>query len=141
MRKFLAAAAAMLLFAGIVYGQTLEKGGVLALHHYQFTLNTGVTIDQYFDFLSDKLMPEMQKVFKTKYPFKILKGIGENNQHEYAMVSYYDSLEVFRSYWNDDGTPTEKGAAAMAKVSPLIEQLNAMGTYTMVPGDWLILDR
>ena len=141
MKKFLAAAAAMLLFAGIVYGQTLEKGGVLTLHHYQFTLNTGVTMDQYFDFMSDNLMPEMQKVFQTKFPVKILKGIGENNQHEYAMVSYWDSLEAFRSYWNDDGTPTEKGAAAMAKISPLIEQLNAMGTYTMVPGDWLILDR
>jgi len=140
MKKFLAAVA-ILLFAGVSFGQTVEKGGVLALHHYQITFATGVTFDQYFDFMTDKLLPEMQKAFKAKEPSKILKGIGVNNQHEYAILSYWESLEGFRAYWNDDGTPTEKGAAAMAKVQPLIEKLNAMGTFTMVPGDWLILDR
>jgi len=134
-------ALAFVLFAGVAFGQTLEKGGVLALHHYQITLAPGVTIDQYFDFMTDKLMPEMQKAFQSKISSKILKGIGENNQHEYAILSYWESLEGFRTYWNDDDTPTEKGAAAMAKVQPLIEKLNAMGTYTMVPGDWLILDK
>ena len=141
MKKFLVAAAAMLLFAGVAFGQTIKEGGVLALHHYQITLATGVTMDQYFDFMTDKLLPEMQKAFQSKLPSKILKGIGENNQHEYAMLSYWESLEAFRTYWNDDGTPTEKGAAAMAKVQALIEKLNTMGTATMVPGDWLILEK
>lgn len=141
MRKFIAAAAAaMLLFAGVAFGQTIKQGEVIALHRYQITLNTGFTIDQYFDFMTDKLLPEMQKAFQSKVPSEILKGIGENNQHEYAVLSFWGTLEAFRTYWNDDGTPTEKGAAAMAKVTPLIEQLNAMGTYTMVPGDWLIMD-
>jgi len=132
---------AAILIAGFAYGQTLKKGGVVALHHYQITLATGVTMDQYFDFMTDKLLPEMQKAFQAKLPSKILQGIGVNNQHEYAILSYYESLEALRTYWNDDGTPTEKGAAAMAKVQPLIEKLNTLGTYTMVPGDWLILDK
>jgi hypothetical protein len=29
----------------------------------------------------------------------------------------------------------------MAQVQPLIEKMNAMGEYTQVPGDWLILDK
>jgi len=70
----------------------------------------------------------------------ILQGIGENNKHEYAMLIYWGSLENFHTYWNDDGTPTEKGAEAMAKVQPLLDELNKLGTYTSVPGDWLILD-
>jgi len=139
--KRLIIAFAAILIAGFAFGQTLEKGGVVALHHYQITFATGVTFDQYFDFMTDKLLPEMQKAFQSKIPSKILKGIGENNQHEYAILSYWESLEGFRTYWNDDGTPTEKGAAAMTKVQPLIEKLNALGTYTMVPGDWLILDK
>jgi len=141
MKKFLVAAVAMLLFAGLAFGQTIKQGGVLALHHYQITLATGVTMDQYFDFMTDKLLPEMQKAFQSERSSKILKGIGENNQHEYAILSYYESLEAFRTFWNDDGTPTEKGAAAMAKVQTLIEKINTMGTATMVPGDWLVLSK
>jgi len=50
-------------------------------------------------------------------------------------------VEVFLSYGNEDGTPTEKGAAAMAQIQPLIEKLNTLGESTQVPGDWLILDK
>ena len=131
---------AFVLFAGVAFGQTLEKGGVLALHHHQVTLAPGVTIDQYFDFMIDKVWPEMQKVFPNTTA-KILQGIGVNNQHEFGMLYYTESLEVFRTYWNDDGTPTEKGAAAMAQLQPLMEKLNELGTNTQVPGDWLILDK
>ena len=139
--KRLIIAFAAILIAGFAFGQTLEKGGVVALHHYQITLATGVTMDQYFDFMTDKLLPEIQKAFQAKLPSKILQGIGVNNKHEYAILSYWESLEGFRTCWNDDGTPTEKGAAALAKVQPLIEKLNTLGTYTMVPGDWLILEK
>jgi len=139
MRKLLIITA-LLLFAGLTFGQTLEKGGVLALHHNQITLATGVTIDQYFDFYVDNIVPEMLKVFPG-IEYKVLKGIGENNKHEYALLYYSESLEVFRTYWNDDGTPTEKGAAAMGTLQPLIEKWGALGETIQVPGDWLILDK
>jgi hypothetical protein len=139
--KKLIAAFAFILFAGLTFGQTLEKGGVLALHHHQVTLAPGVTIDQYFDFMVDNIVPKMQEVFPATTTGQILKGIGVNNQHEYALLYYWESLEVFRTYWNEDGTPTEKGAAAMAQLQPLVEKLNTMGESTQVPGDWLILDK
>ncbi len=82
----------------------------------------------------------MLKVFPG-IEYKVLKGIGVNNQHEYGLLYYTESLELFRTYWNDDGTPTEKGAAAMGNLQPLIEKLDAMGESVMVPGDWLILDK
>jgi hypothetical protein len=97
-------------------------------------------MDQYNDFVANKVIPAMQKAFHVKQPAKILQGIGVNNKHEYAMLMYWESLEAFRSYWNEDGTPTEKGTEAMAKVQPLIDELNKLGTYAQVPGDWLILD-
>jgi hypothetical protein len=139
MRKLLIITA-FLLFAGLTFGQTLEKGGVLSLHHNQVTLAAGVTIDQYIDFYVDNIVPEMLKVFPG-IEYKVLKGIGVNNQHEYGLLYYTESLEVFRTYWNDDGTPTEKGAAAMGTLQPLIEKLNALGETIQVPGDWLILDK
>lgn len=137
--KKLIIAVAIILVAGVAFGQTLKKGGVLALHHHQVTLAPGVTIDQYFDFYVDKIVPEMKKVFPGTTG-QILKGIGVNNQHEYALLYYWESLELFRVYWNSDGTPTEKGAAGMAKLQPLFEKMNKLGESTQVPGDWIILD-
>ena len=121
--KRLLFASAFILFAGFALGQTLEKGSVLALHHHQVNLAEGVTMDQYNDFLADKILPVMQKAFHAKQPAMILQGIGENNKHEYAMLIYWGSLENFHTYWNDGGTPTEKGAEAMAKVQPLLDEL------------------
>lgn len=140
MKKFIAAGVALLLFAGVLFGQTLEKGGVIALHRLEVTLAPGVSLDQYLDFMEKQIMPEAKKIF-PEATYLFLKGIGENNQNQIGTFYYWESLEGFRTYWNDDGTPTEKGAAGMAKLQPLFEKLNALGTNTMVPGDWLILDR
>lgn len=136
--KKLTIALVVLLFTGVAFGQSLKKGGVIALHRVEITLAPGVTMDQYLDFWKNKIIPEASKVFPNT-TFQMLKGIGENNQHQYGQFYHWESYEAFRSYWNDDGTTTEKGAAAMAKLQPLLEQLSKLGTYTQVPGDWLIL--
>ena len=37
---------AFLQFAGIAFGQTLKKGGVIAIHKMDVTLAAGVTLEQ-----------------------------------------------------------------------------------------------
>ena len=54
---------ALLLFAGIAFGQTLPKGSVIGLHTSVVTLNPGVTLDHYMDFMNNKLFPEFEKHF------------------------------------------------------------------------------
>jgi hypothetical protein len=137
MRKLLVITA-LLLFAGISFGQTLKKGGVVSLHPMEVTLNPGVSIDQYLDFWVNKLLPEAEKVF-PEMTAQILKGIRTDNKTDFAGYYRYESLEAFLKYWNEDGTPTEKGAAAMAKLQPLIDEANNLGTYTQTPGDWVII--
>ena len=136
--KKLIIAVAIVLLTGVAFGQTLKKGGVIALHRIELTLAPGVSIDQFQEFFLDNIVPEMGKLMPGA-TFLHLKGIGENNQHQYANFFYWESLETFHIYWNDGGTPTEKGAAAIAKMQPLLEKLQKLGTYTQVPGDWLIL--
>ncbi len=41
-------------------------------------------------------------------------------------------------YWNDDGSATDKGAAAAAKVQPTIDEMVKLGTYSSVITDWVI---
>ncbi len=42
---------ALVLLAGITFGQTLKKGVILGVHHMTITLEPDVTMDQYLDFL------------------------------------------------------------------------------------------
>lgn len=129
---------ALVLFAGMAFGQTLTKGGVVSLHRMEVTLNPGVSMEKYLDFWVNKLLPEAEKVF-PEIKAQILKGIRTDNKNQFAGYYCYESLEAFRKYWNEDGTPTEKGAAAMAKLQPLIDESNKLGTYTQTPGDWVII--
>ena len=136
--KRLLIAVGILLLTGVAFGQTLKKGGVIALHRVEVTLAPGVTMEQFQEFLMDKIMPELAEIMPGA-TYQLLQGIGENNQHQFANFYHWETLEAFHVYWNDGGTPTEKGAAAMAKLQPLLEKLNELGTYTQVPGDWLIM--
>jgi hypothetical protein len=136
--KRLIFAVAIVLVTGVAFGQTFKKGGVIALHRVEVTLAPGVSIDQFQEFYLNTVIPEFDKLMPGA-TFQFLKGIGENNQHQYASFHHWETLEAFHVYWNDGGTPTEKGAAAMAKLQPLLEDMNKLGTYTMVPGDWLIM--
>lgn len=136
--KKLIIALAIILCAGVAFGQHLEEGVVIALHRMEVTLNPGVSIDQYLGFWETKIGPEAEKAF-PEITTHILKGIGVDNTHEYAGLYLYESMDALRKYWNEDGTPTEKGAAAMAKLQPLLEELSKLGTYTQTPSDWVVL--
>jgi hypothetical protein len=136
--KKLMFAVAIFLLTGLAFGQTFKKGGVIALHRVEITPAPGVSIDQFQEFFLDTIVPVVEKLMPGA-TFHHLKGIGENNQHQYANFYHWETLETFHVYWNDGGTPTEKGAAAMAKLQPLLEKLQKLGSYKQVPGDWLIL--
>ena len=83
-------------------------------------------------------MPEVAKLMPGA-TYQLLQGIGENNQHQFANFFHWETLEAFHVYWNDGGTPTEKGAAAMASLQPLSDEFRKLGEYKQVPGDWLIM--
>ena len=111
MRKLLVITA-LLLFAGVVFGQSFQKGGVVAIHEWSLKLNPDVTMNQFLELWNSEAIPAMIKAVPEQTPF-LLKGIGKDNKYDYAGLYYYNSLEDLRKYWKEDGTPTEKGAAAM----------------------------
>ena len=136
MRKLLVITA-FILFAGIAFGQTMQKGVVIGVHTVTVTLNLDVTMDQYQDFILKKLIPEWEKHFPGAKLF-ISKGLNRENKDEYAMLIYIESKKVYYKYWNDDGSATDIGAAAAAKVQPTIDEMVKLGTYSSVINDWVI---
>jgi hypothetical protein len=136
MRKLLIITA-LLLFAGLTFGQTLQKGAVLGMHTVTLTLSPGVTVDQYQDFINNKMIPEWEKHFPGAKGF-IGKGLNRENKDEFAMLIVVESKKVYNIYWNDDGSATDEGAAAQEKMLPIAEEMNKLATYTTVITDWMI---
>jgi hypothetical protein len=137
MRKLLVVTA-LLLFAGIAFGQTLKKGSVLGFHTATITLNPDVTMDQYLDFYLNKYIPEVNKAFPGVHLF-ISKGNRGDNENGYALVWYIESLELRDKLWPEKDVTSEIVNAAAAKIQPLITELNSLGTMTSEHTDWVIL--
>ena len=128
---------ALVLFAGVAFGQTIEKGDVIGIHAWTLKLNPDVTMNQFLELWDNTAVPAFKKAIPEGTPF-LLKGIGANNKFEYAGLYYYNSIEDFRKYWKEDG-PTEKGVAVMATYGPLLEEISKLGEFTYTAKDWIII--
>jgi len=129
---------ALFLFSGITFGQSLQKGGVVAIHEWTLKLKADITMNQFLDHWEETIVPEMEKLIPEMKALT-LKGVHKDNNYEYAGLYYYNSLEDLRKYWKEDGSPTEDGAAIMEKFVTLLEELSKFGEFTWSPSDWVIL--
>lgn len=136
MKKFIIAAA-FILFAGVAFGQTLQKGSVVGVHTTTVTLNPGVTLDQYLDFFTNRFIPEFEKHFPGIKLF-LVKGLNREVEGEYGKIFIIESKKVYNKYWNDDGSYTDITMAIAEKVQPLLDEGNKFGTSTDVITDWVI---
>ena len=136
MRKLLLITA-LVLFAGIACGQTVQKGSVVGVHTSTVTLNQGVTLDQYLDYFSNTFIPEFEKHFPGVKLF-LVKGLNREVKDAYGKIFIIESKEVYNKYWNDDGSNTEVTAAIAEKVQPLLDEGNKLGTTDDVIADWVI---
>jgi hypothetical protein len=136
MRKLLIVSA-LLLFVGIAYGQTIQKSSVIGLHTYTLTLNTGVTLDQYLDFVHNKMIPQFEKQFPG-IKLYLVKGLNREVKDEYALIFFAESKKVYNKYWDDDGSNTDETVAAISKVQPVIDEWNKLDSSTHVITDWVV---
>ena len=136
MRKLIVITA-LLLFAGIAFGQTVQKGSVIGLHTSVVTLNSGVTLDQYMDFINNKVIPEFEKNLPGIKVY-LVKGLNREVKDEYALIFFAESKKVYNKYWNDDGSNTDISVAATAKAQPLIDEWNKLDSSTHVITDWVV---
>ena len=137
MRKLLVITS-LFLFAGTAFAQTVQKGGVLIVHELNITLDDA-TMDKMLDEWVEKITPEAKKYF-PEATMHWVKGIGVDNKNAIAGFTYYNSLDEYRKYYNEDGTPTEAGGAAYGALMPLVQELMAKyGEFSWVLRDWVVI--
>jgi hypothetical protein len=128
----------LILVVGLTYGQTLQKGNLIGTHVFTVTLAPGVTMDKYVDFLNTKVIPEIVKVY-PEWKCHILKGVRGENPNSYGLIYIIKSQKDRDKYYNADGTDSELGKQANAKMKPILDELSKLGTYDSKYTDWLVL--
>lgn len=122
---------ALILLTGVAYGQTLQKGSILALRTDAPTLNPGVTMDQYVNFMIDRFAPELEKLYPgTKV--LILKGDRGEQKGEYAMLIYVESEKAREKLFGAEDDETQ------SKLLPLLEELGEIAVLSGKYTDWVV---
>ncbi|NTS40303.1 hypothetical protein HRG84_05245 [Flavisolibacter sp. BT320] len=122
------------------FSQTVHKGSLISVHSATPTLKEGVTMEDFVKFNKTTVIPAYEKAFPglKMYLTKRLRGQDSSSM---GFILMFDSEAVRDKYFNNDGTATELGKAAGAKLSSLgkeydkyIVRSNTADIYT----DWLI---
>ena len=126
MRKLLVITA-LLLFAGIAFGQTLKKGNLIGVHVMSVELKPGATMDQFIDFSNKKMIPAWEKSQEGVKIF-LMKGIRGEQKNEFGwIVQFSDEATRDKSY-NADGSLSEFGEKVQEKMAPIITEAEKIGT-------------
>jgi hypothetical protein len=132
------------LFIGIgltqLSAQTLQKGAVVAIRTYTFTLKPDVKMNQLLDFWINKYDPEFEKCYPGLKIF-VLSGDRGEKKNQFGELWYFESVKVRDKYWATEGdtTSTDFDKAATKKLKPLNDEWDkfvsaAPSVYT----DWII---
>ena len=130
--------AALLLLAGLSFGQVLPKGTLIGTHIMTINLNTGVSLEEFIRFFTGKYLPEMNKV-DPEWQMYLVKGVrGSINADSYGLIHVIKSEEARSRFINPDGSRTEFFKSEIEKLQPINDELSKFGSYTYQWTDWLV---
>jgi hypothetical protein len=136
--KKLLAITTLLLFAGIVFGQTLQKGNAVVTQVLNVDLKPDVTIDQWKEFFISKVIPELEKHYTGANAY-LTKGIRGEHKNSLGLIVVFKTKKERDKFFNEDDSPTELGKTTAENFSPVNEELEKLGTYTRTYSVWMIL--
>ena len=89
---------ALLLFAGIAFGQTLNKGSIIAVHNYDIIFQPDVTFNQFFEFMEETYIPKFEKAFPGTTLVSLMGDRGAL-VNKYGGMIIFDSIELRDKYY------------------------------------------
>jgi hypothetical protein len=133
---------ALVLFAGIAFGQTLEKGNILALHVITVNLDPDVSYNQWKNIGLTKLIPELNKQFQGDVKFYFAEVDRGDDENGLSLIYIFKSLEARAKYFTEEGASTELFNSRYEKAMQAFpDEISALGTTSFSYGhynDWVI---
>ena len=94
---------ALLLFSGITFSQTLQKGNLVGTHVLNITLQPDLTIDQFKDVMINKLIPGREKAFNNDVKIYLLEGVRGEENNQLGLIFIFKSEEVRNKWYAGEG--------------------------------------
>ena len=136
--KKLIIAAAFFLLAGTVFGQTLQKGNAIVTQTLDITLKPDVTMNQWIEFYISRVIPEIEKHWTGSSAY-LTEGFRGEHKNRIGLIVVFESKKDRDKFFNEDDSPTELGKKTGENFSPILEELNKLGTYTRTYSVWVVL--
>jgi hypothetical protein len=138
MMKTVLAGLLIVLSTSAVHAQELKKGNVAGMHVATIKPADGVTMEKFTAFFVAKAIPAYEKTWPGWKFYPVRRIRGEKAEGFGLIIVIPAEVERDR-YYNADGSPSELGNAANAKVQPIVDEMNKLGTITADPYiDWLV---
>lgn len=129
--------AALILTTGILSGQSLKKDALISIHTLEISLEDGVTMDQYLDFMVDEFFTLYKKTYSCDV--RLVKGLNREIEGRIGVMVHFKSKQEWNRFFNDDGTMTEAGRAGWEKIRPALDELRKLGAFRSENVvDWVI---
>ena len=136
MRKFLVLIA-FILFSGITFCQTFEKGNLIGFHTITVKPNPDVTFNQFMDYFMNKYVPKYEESFPGLKIY-VVKGNRGENENGFGMLFCFNSVEDRDKYWPKMNESSELAQIGFSKMSIASTELAALGSWTSTHTDWVI---
>jgi hypothetical protein len=138
MKKLIFTSTLTILFAGMLFSQSIKKGNLLGIHVLdEATMNPGVTSEQVEHFFFNTYIPAFQKEFK-KIKVVPMKGIRGEHANKLGMIMVLKSENDRAIYWNEDGSFNQSAQALLENLQPVFEEMSKLGTSVDLYTDWLV---
>jgi len=135
--KKLAFITVIMLLSGFAFGQNIQKGNLIGTHVMTVTLQPGVTMEKLMDFYKTNVIPEMEKNYSNMKAYQV-KGVRGEKMNSFGMILVFKSAQDRDKYYNADGSYSELGESANAKLKPVSDELQKLGSVTSEYTDWIV---
>lgn len=135
--KNLILTAALILVFGTTFGQMLQKGNLVGVHHLTVNLDPDVNMNQFKDFYVNKVIPEYEKHITGTKAY-LLKGIRGENINSLGIIWIFETEGDRNKYFNEDGSFSDFGNTTFEKLQPIDDELEKLGTWTSKYTDWIV---
>jgi hypothetical protein len=123
------------------FGQTVHKGSLLGLHIFTPTFQEGVTMEDYVKFYTTKAIPAYEKAFPGTKMY-LIKSVRGQDSSSIGVIFMFNDEAHRNKYFNNDGTMTEAGTAASAKLNDIRKEFEKYEVQSNAPdkyNDWVVL--
>ena len=129
---------ALFLLTVITFGQVLPKGTLIGTHAITITLQPGVTMEQYLQFLSSKYIPEFNKMDPNWQVYLVKSVRGNISTNSIGAIHVIKTEKDREKYYTADGGSSELGKSRTAKLKPVQDELNKLGSMATTWTDWVV---